>query len=251
MKQLQTWGISILQKDIKKTANLPIDLIPKLYPTTTVIGGQYRGVLYDMQAKFNLNNLVNPKKRAGFINLLNIILPGKLDPKDLSNAISNWVSPAGEFPLKYDDAYKKAGLIYTAPHRFMLDISELRKVAGINQALYRLLTQYVTVLPRSGTALNINTAVTADLVTIGNNISLTTAKAIASARPYKTDADVINNLIIKNHNITKAVLTTVSDFFVVRSLVQLGDQQLLTNNYIYRDKSSKQTKLLWQTQGVS
>ena len=192
--------------------------------------------------------MADPKQRDGFTNLLKTILPSSQNPVLLAAAISNWVSPSGQFPLADDLAYKKAGLP-AAPHRFMLNISELRNVAGINAALYQLLLHYVTALPRKDTPLNINTAITADLITTGKNISLTTAKAIANARPYLSDTDIAANPTIKIHPEMASQLTTTSEFFVARSLVQLGDQQLLNNSFINRNKSTGKTRVLWQTQG--
>lgn len=243
------WALDTLQNAVKNSHTTPADKIPNLYPPTKVNGGQYRGVLYDMQAKFNLNNLADPKYRDGFTHLLSVILPTDKDPKLLSDAISNWVSPPGQFPLTFDDAYKKAGLPYTAAHRFMLNISELRKVAGVTAPFYRLLTQYVTVLPKKDTKLNINTAVIADLLTLNKNISLQTANVLASARPFGSDAEIAKNSIILNHKIQTSLLTPISYFFVARSLVQLGTQTLLTNNYITRNQTNGKTSILWQTQG--
>jgi len=246
------WAVDQLQQDLlNATPTALVDSIPALYPTTAIPGGNYRGALFDLQDKFNLNNLISPAKAPGFINLLKNILPEQQDPTVVANAIINYISPRGKFDASYDDAYRKANLPYTPPHRPMLNISELRKVIGITAPLYQALTPYVTALPQTNTPLNINTSSLPVLMSLAPDISLDTAKAIAMARPYKTATDINSNPVIENHDGIAAQLTTTSSFFVARSLIEIDRQQLLMSNYIYRNANDKTTAVMWQTQGSS
>ena len=245
------WAVDLLEQDITNPTTFPIDKIPSLYPEAPVNAGSYRGILLDMQAKFNLNNLVNPYQRAGFTNMLKIILPNVQDPEKITNAISNYVSPLWQLHTSYDEAYQKDGLNYLPPHRLMLNVVELRKVIGINAAIYQQLMPYVTVLPRANTSLNINTASPEVLLSLGPNISLEAAHAVVEARPYRTHADITASPTLKNYNLSSDSLTTISQFFIARSLVTLDHQQLLTNNYLYRDPLNGKVDVLWQTQGSS
>jgi len=244
------WAADTLQQNLINPKTTHIDTIPSFYVTTTIPGGQYRGVLLDMRAKFNLNNLRTPANQAGFTNLLKTALPNLSNPQNITNAISNYLSPQGSYPSSYDDAYQKAKLPYTPPHRLLLNISELRKVIGITASLYQKLTPYLTVLPKTNTLLNINDASLETLTSLGPDVSLDTAKAIMNARPYKNSNDINKNPVISNHKLTNTV-TVTSDFFVARSLVQIDKQQLLTNNYLMRDSIRKTTVVLYQTQGSS
>lgn len=245
------WAIDTLEQNFINPKKTPIDTIPSFYLTTDIPGGQYRGVLLDMQAKFNLNNLKDPTAAAGFTNMLTAILPNLPHPENITEAIGNYLAPQGTYSPSYDNAYRKEKLAYTAPHRLLLNISELRKVAGITQKLYQALIPYVTVLPKTKTTLNINDASVQDLMSLSPYISLDTAKAIVNARPYKTNNDINASPLLQNHKLTTTNLTTMSDFFVVRSLVQIDKQQLLTNNYLMRDPMKRITEVLYQTQGNS
>lgn len=246
------WALDTLKQSLlSSNTGTPIDTIPALYPTTEIPGGQYRGVLFDMQAKFNLNNLSNPTTAAGFTNMLKVVLPNVPNPQSITLAISNYVSARGVLDPSYDLAYQKAGLTYLPPHRFMLTVSELRSVVGVTQAIYQGLIPYVTVLPKNNTTLNINTASVQALTSVAPDISLETAQAIAQTRPYTSNNDISTNPIIKNHDNIANAFTISSDFFLARSLVQIGSQQLLTNSYIVRDPLQKIALVLYQTQGSS
>lgn len=246
------WAVDTLEQNLLHPSTAPADTIPVYYPTTEIPGGQYRGVLLDMQAKFNLNNLRSPTTIAGFVNMIKIVLPNLEDPEGIAKAISNYLSPAGTYDDSYDQAYQKAGLSYSPPHRPMLDATELRKVAGVTHSIYQALIPYVTALPKSGTALNINTASLQDLTSVGTGISLETAKAIANGRPYKNNEDIATNPTLQNHQLNEtSLLTASSNFFVARSLVETGKQQLLMNSYIVRDPSQAMPFVVYQTQGSS
>lgn len=250
------WAVNQLQQDlmngpVNTSVTSLVDTIPAFYPTTTVTGGQYRGVLLDLQAKFNINNLLTPTTVPGFLNMLKTILPNQQNPTIITNAIINYISAKGKLDPSYDNAYQKAGLHYLPPHRPMLNISELRKVVGMTTSLYQTLTPYITALPKADTKLNINTASLEALTSLESDISIDTAKAITDARPFKMATDISHNPIIKNHGDIASNLTVTSDFFVVRSLVEIDKQQLLTNSYLFRDTGNRTTSVMWQTQGSS
>ncbi|MBI2785154.1 MAG: type II secretion system minor pseudopilin GspK [Legionella longbeachae] len=119
------------------------------------------GALYDLQARFNLNNLSNKKAMIGFVNLIGSINPNVVESEKmkLASALNNWIS-------NYDLALGKDNYLsyylslkppYHPSHQMMTSASELRLVKDISSSLYLELEPYITALPETS-AININTA---------------------------------------------------------------------------------------------
>ena len=175
------WALYNLQQDLLKTSK-PQDVFPKIYPHSKVPRGFFMGQVFDLQGKFNLNNLTKQQYRIPFTHMLSLIFPKRKDQKDITEAISNWVSPQGTFDIADDQAYKKAGLPYKVPHAFMQNITQLRQVLGISAQIYLKLLPYVTALPTI-TKINDNTASDAVLTTLSSKLNLKTAQSIIKSRP--------------------------------------------------------------------
>lgn len=161
--------------------------------------GSIQAVVTDGQACFNLNSLVlgqdedlvaNPEAQARFVALGAAAgLPrGRMTA--LAAALTDWMdgdadaSPGGGEDARY------AGL--AAPYRtggvMLADVSEMRAVAGVDDALYRRLRPLVCALPVSGVSpinLNTLTAEQAPLLVMmtGSALGLNGAKAAIAARP--------------------------------------------------------------------
>lgn len=242
------WAITLLQTD-KKNVSTTIPLkIPILYPQKTVTGGYYRGVILSMDGKFNLNTLSNKANIPGFTHMLQLIFADSTDVKSLAAAIVDWVTFNPRNNL--DAAYKKAGYSYASPHQPMINISELRRVLGVTQAIYRRLLPYVTAIPNTRSMLNINTTSAMALTSVSPTLSLQTAQSIINSRPFLNSEQLAQNPLVKRLQIANK-LSIHSQIFTVRSLVKLGQQTLLTNNYLSRNPSTGQVVVLWQTQGSS
>lgn len=161
--------------------------------------GAIRAVVTDGQACFNLNSLVlgqdedlvaNPKGRARFVALGAALGVPRGRMSALAAALTDWmdgdaeVSPGGGEDARY------AGL--ATPYRtggvMLADVSEIRAVAGVDDALYRRLRPLVCALPVSGVSpINLNT-LTAEqapllVMTTGGALGLNQAKAAIAARP--------------------------------------------------------------------
>lgn len=114
--------------------------------------GTLQGQLFDAQGQFNLNNLVQagsgntdaPAKEQ-FVQLLSIL---QLDPL-IADAVIDWIDadtvPQGNGAE--DGTYTTLDPPYRAANNFMLDVSELRLVYGVNDEIYQVLLPHVTALP--------------------------------------------------------------------------------------------------------
>lgn len=114
--------------------------------------GTLQGQLYSAQGRLNLNNLVQPGSglpdevvKAQLFELLAIL---RLDPV-IIDAIVDWID-ADTIPQgtgAEDGTYTSQNPAYRAANTYMLDISELRQVYGMDDTTYQALLPHVTALP--------------------------------------------------------------------------------------------------------
>ena len=131
-------------------------------PPLPVDGGVITGRLEDLQARFNLNNLIDVEGREderSRLQLERLLTSLELDPA-LAGLIVDWLDPDVEthFPSGGEDAaYADTDPQYRTPNSMITTPSELLAVLGFDAESYAKLAPYVTALP-IGTKLNVNTA---------------------------------------------------------------------------------------------
>lgn len=166
---VEQWVLTILQRDAE-TSQIdsldepwaqPVDYLP-------VDEGALRGRIEDLQGRFNLNNLASPdpaqaaRYSGHFQRLLLLLEVGtEFEVAALAAVVRDWVDEDLE-PTGFDGAEDNYYLGLTPPYRTanrpMIDASELMAVKGMTREIYERMRPYVTTLPATGTALNVNTA---------------------------------------------------------------------------------------------
>ena len=125
--------------------------------------GLVQGRMEDMQARFNLNNLVNSDgavneaAREQFTRLLRLL---DLSPGIAAAAI-DWIDPdsAASGPWGAEDGhYLALNPPYLAANQPFVDPAELRLARGVDSAAWEKLRPHVAALPRHGVSVNVNTA---------------------------------------------------------------------------------------------
>ena len=178
------WAIDQLSNDwIRQKNNQIIDAIPIKSAVNEKQGYKISSTIYDMQARFNINNLNNPEALAGFKRLLHAVKPDLTEEQivEISQAIFYWLTPQAQDGLlnKY---YAELSVPYRAAGRLMQSVSELRLVKGMTPALFNALRPYITALPMA-TKINVQTADIPVLMSLGPEMTLATAKAIETIGP--------------------------------------------------------------------
>ena len=235
------WAMDQLRQDwIAQKPNKVIDPTPIESPKDEVRGYQIQSTILDAQTQFNINNLVTPESQLDFIRLLRVIDPQmSLEAATaLVRAIVNWITPMSEGSVKneYSEYYAHLPQPYRAAHRAMTDISELKLVKGITNALYLKLKPYLCALPTT-TPLNIQGAKAPLLASLSPTMTKESAQVLMDKRKEKpfTDTKTFMNLdIVKNHEIAANKITTTSTYFVVVTDVNIGDQALSLKTVIER-----------------
>ncbi len=161
------------------------------------------GLLRDAQAKFNVNNLVDGvgKRRAAdvevFVRLLEIL---KLDT-GIADAVVDWLDTDDDvlMPGGAENSYYWGQQpAYRAANRKVDSIDELRRVKGIDDRVFTIMSAYITALPSPPSAngertkININTASQQVLQAVFGAIPAEEAAEVIRLRelPFKDVADI-------------------------------------------------------------
>lgn len=243
----ELWGLQILKSKLEN--NPDTDHLGEDWARPMILP-EFDGVrlsmqIRDAQAKFNINNLLDEEQayRQQFQRLLEL---HNLDP-NLVNAVLDWLDPDQEvrFPSgAEDDVYTVADPPYRSADRPMADISELRVVAGFQEA-YRELEPYLTALP-TVTTLNVNTASAQVLRLIDRNIDEQLADNLTKQRPPDTDTPYADpNELLQHVAGTTAGpgLGVRSDYFELHISVELGPARVRMRTLVGRRSDGTMTIL--------
>jgi general secretion pathway protein K len=236
------WALSELANPKQKftlsdAAGKVLDFPPKLraiYPETIISGG-----LYDLQSRFNLNNISDKKFLVPFQELLKNAAKN-LNPaqrNDLTTALLNWISPYrpgfNDTNLSY---YLKQKPPYYPGYQFMKNSSELRLLPGVSSKIYRSLENYVVALPEV-TPVNINSASKTVLMSLGFGLDNTQVGELLSARGKKGITDTSKlNVLLQKLNIRHDQITIESQYFLSVAAVRSGDLSLTLYSILKRSK---------------
>lgn len=250
------WAIDQLNNNWKQQQpNKIIDRTPISSPIDHQDGANISSVIYDAQGYFNINNLNNPPTLINFIRLIQTLAPevNGGNAQNIALAVFDWISSNTKSP-ELDDYYLKSSPPYRAPHRLMVSVSELRLVKGITPQLFEKLSPYIIALPRQS-LININNATAPIFVALSQNMTPETGKAIEKAvkqAPFNNTNDFLNFDPVKNSQIEADKITITSNFFLVKTNVTLGQQNLILYTLLERIAQGSQTKtvVLWQSKGT-
>lgn len=205
------------------------------------------GNLYDLQGKFNINNIHEKNYYPVFLKLLENVLPD-IDAKERENiAISTrqWTTPytPGRGNDEFMSYYMQQKPPYYPAHQPLQNISELRLIKGVNAKIYQTLTKYITALPEV-TPINLNSASKKLLMSLGNGLTDSQVTEIIQARGDKGIRDMKDvNAILQKLNIRAEQATLVSQYYMSIAKV-IGDDQTLVNYSVIKRKADKEQKML-------
>ena len=215
------------------------------------------GQIIDLQARFNLNQLVivksadqnnasnikNQGAQALFSQLLNNVLSERQPSvyESIVKATTHWVNdnPPGQGKDELTAYYLKQKPPYSPSHQPMVSVSEFRLVQGVDETLYLALQPYISALP-APTAININTAPLSVLMALGSGLNETEAATIIKARGEKGIAN-LNEItdLLKTLNIPVEQVTIESNYFLSTATTRTADRELLHYTILKRTKDLK------------
>lgn len=209
--------------------------LKSLYP-----GISLQGRVYDLQARFNLNNLSNKAFQPVLLRLLmnNVKKTDMKTFKLIVNATENWVSSYR--PDRGQDAlmtyYSQQKPPYLPGYQPMLSVSEFRTVAGVSADIYRSLLPLLTALP-TVTMINLNTVSVPVLRALGNGLTNDQAEAIIGLRLEKEQLDSSDlQLIANKYAIPVEQISFQSEYYLSEAIVTSSDLMLKHYMILHRAK---------------
>jgi len=252
---VESWAEQILMRDKRdnQTDNLSEDWAVQL-PPISVEGAVVTGHIEDMQARFNLNNLVkdgkvSPLDMQRFQRLLAIV---GLDP-GLADAVVDWIDPDSDVtqPSGAEDAqYLRAAVPYRAANRPFVSTSELLLVQGFTADAYKALEPYVSALP-THTTINVNTTSKQVLMALANNINENDAQQLIDNRGdkgYATLSAFMQQQAIAGRGIKQDGLSVSTDYFLLDAATKFDKAR--THLYSLLARADSGVNVIYRGQGA-
>lgn len=199
-----------------------------------------QGALYDLQGRFNLNNLNDKKYYPVFLKLLENILPNMnvQERESIASATRQWISPY--LPGRGNDELVRYYLQQKPPYypsqQPMQNMSEFRLIRGVTAKIYQSLSDYITVLPEK-TAINLNTAPKKLIMSLGNGLTEYQANEIIQARGKN---GIVNKKdmtdLLQKLNLREEQITLESQYFMSMAIIKNEDLTLVNYSIIHRNK---------------
>ena len=240
----ESWAKQILKQDLKDNEidSLDDDWATVL-PPLPIEGGRLSGKIEDLQARFNLNNLVqNGQPNKIYVERFKRLLRNIELNEDMVTLIVDWVDANEQvgFAGAEDNDYLSESPAYRTANQPMADVSELLLVKGIDFESYEKLLPFVCVL-ESETQINVNTASAEVLSSIAKDITLDDANSMIEDRnkeAHKKIEDFLEHPLLKQNNVKKEGLSVSSRFFQLNSTVQIERITVEYKTVLHRETDS-------------
>ena len=206
------------------------------YPAVSI-----QGSVYDLQSRFNLNNLQKKSFQPILFRLLTNAVK-KADPqifKLIVNATENWVSPYQ--PARGQDElmtyYYQQKPPYLPGYQPMISVSEFRTVAGVSARIYQRLLPMITALP-TVTPINLNTASPSVLRALGDGLNTEQVDSIVGVRLENGQFEPKDlPLLISKFNIPAEQISVQSDYYLSVATASSADLMLKHYMILHRIKN--------------
>lgn len=204
---------------------------------------QLSGGLYDLQAGFNLNNLIEKKSISTFMHLINQAY-SKATGQERANialGVKHWLLTYT--PGRGEDIYTSYYLSQKPPyypsHQLIKSKSEFRLIKDVSAPVYLSLEPFITALPES-TSININTAPKLVLMSLGDGLSDAQANELITARKDSgiTDLKKIDELL-KKLNIPTDQITLESQYYLSVAYAKSDEFNLVVYSLLKRSRDRK------------
>ncbi len=232
------WAIEQIQESQKPF--IALDNLGKVLSFPKEYSNIYPGIItsgeiYDLQARFNLNNLTDETYKPVFYELI-----GKINPQikkqtrmKIVEATANWINGSPKKQTQRDewlDNYLQQKPPYLPGYQKMQSISELRTVLGVNAKIYNSLEKYISAIPEI-TPININTTSSYLLNSLSQNPKQKIIEKILQLRKNKAIENISTiTPLIEEIKITANKLTINSNYYLIVSRTKNND--LNFTNYI-------------------
>ncbi|WFE69026.1 type II secretion system minor pseudopilin GspK [Thiomicrospira sp. R3] len=222
-------------------------------------GGDISGQLVDMQARFNLNNLIeaDEQKQAQWREVLERILGQQ-------NLAMDWVAPlidwldADNNPIAggaESDSYLLKTPPYRAANRRMVLPEEARLLVGMDTQQFEMMAPWISALPKT-TPINVNTAEPEVLQGLAEFMDSTLIEVWQELRQTEPAQDIsaFRQFLVQNtgrelEDVTQALpdwmISVQTEFFQLNGVVEYGIARLNARALYYRQQQQVNLLQRW------
>lgn len=206
---------------------------------------EVQAAIEDLQARFNLNNLVRDgaASEPDVVYFVRLLTSLGLDP-GLADAVVDWIDPDGTPRAARgaeDGTYLERDPPHLAANRAMLSTSELRLLPGFSAEAVARLAPHVAALPEP-TPINVNSAGPEVLASLAEGLDARTlAPLIAQRRVAGFDSvqQFLADPALRGRALSAAALTVRSGYFRLRAQVGTARGQVHLLSVLRRDDDGR------------
>ena len=198
----------------------------------------------DLAGRFNLNSVVGGGGLENHARLKRLYRALNIDPS-LADRWLDWIDDDSEVTgLGLEDGDY---LLYDVPYRTAnqpaAHLSEVALAAGLSREEFERLRSHVTVLPPLRLGVNVNTATSSVLESLGPNFGPSEAQSLVqSEREYEDIESFTADYAALGDS--AGVLAVRSDYFEISVRVERFESRVVLTTVVYRDPSSGQLSVL-------
>lgn len=239
------WVRAILQDD---QANSTSDHLGEIWATeipalpidAEAVQGEIYGKIEDLQGRFNVNNLLDGNgevDQVSFEQFERLLTALGLDV-GLASKAADWLDadqteiiPNGA----EDSLYSGFTPSYRTANQRIANVTELAALDGMDRASFEILLPHVTALPER-TTINVNTATTAVLQSLGPNIGESDAEGLIALREEGGFVDyggVFAPLVDPG---LQQWISETSSYFRLKAVVQIDTVRISMFTVLHRDQ---------------
>lgn len=233
---------SVLARDARAHAHAGETLsAPLMLPDGSIVAA----AIDDLQARFNLNNLVRDgaASEPDVLYFRRLLRALGLAP-ELADAVVDWID-ADRVPRTgsgaEDEAYLERDPPHLAANRAMSSTSELRILPGFSAEAVALLEPHVTALPEP-TPLNLNTAGPLVLASLAEGLDLRWLEALIEERrlaPFERVEQFFEHPALRGRPVSPAAVSVDSRYFRLRARASAGRGAVQLHSVLRRDDGGR------------
>ena len=248
----EAWARQQLEDDYKKDKQkIKVDHLYEEWAvpaqTLAIDGGFIEIEIYDMQSRFNLNNLVD--KNGQIIAEQMELFARLLSRLGVNTATADLAARWASYPEDNGSLYGTEEWPYRAGDTQFGSVTELRLLRDIDLGDYQKIAPYVSALPVADVPININTApepVLAGLVKAdpGERLRAFMQQREQQENGIQSTDTFINQVVGNGAGVAKESLSVSSDYFEIRVRTEYNGRRAYLISSVYRDPDTGEISLL-------
>ncbi|CAA6806572.1 MAG: General secretion pathway protein K [uncultured Thiotrichaceae bacterium] len=266
---MEDWSGIILSQDLQDS---DIDALNEDWatelPPIPIPGGMMTGRLFDLQARFNVNDLIIKNPDSSNSNEAEVIVEHYsealkrlllrleiLNSDSLVDSLADWIDQNDYETTNGAESrhYQSLDIPYLAANGPLVSPSEIQLIKGFTEKvsdaegteskIYDRVKPFLTTLPNKALKINVNTADFNVLYALGEGLDEEQINAIITDReedPFANAQDFIASLQLAEPEKFPIDLVDVrSSYFLLEGLVEIGRTRVFLHSIIHRDNTGR------------